>query len=192
VLIGYDGRGQPLDAGLDASPAVQHDASAIDPPASDADSATATGSRDAAMDGGGDILAPDSAMTADDARVADASEAEAGGSLACDTPLFGLCWYFSPVATSCRTTCTDHGGLDERATAYVGSSAQGGSLESCKAVLGALGASTDVIAGTRPDKLGLGCHQWTTGVTYWLNGLGQGFNPDDSGINAKLACGCLE
>ncbi|MFT3922258.1 MAG: hypothetical protein QM778_06965 [Myxococcales bacterium] len=192
VLIGYDGRDARSDEAPDAGDSVLDDGAAFDPGSSGDSGAAgegdgaAQGLQDGALAGRaeGAMLTP----PADD----NGDQGEDTDSVACDTSLLGVCWYLGAYGQSCRQTCEAHGGYDARTPTFVGSSAQGGSAENCHAVLSALGSTGNVVASTRPDELGLGCHQWSTGINYWLNGLGQGFDPDDSGVSARIACGCLQ
>lgn len=93
-----------------------------------------------------------------------------GGSRGCDGKCVDdLCWYLGDPGESCEDACRKHGGPDRRAAKRVGTAAQGGSAEKCAQILRALGVSKKVSTGSRSDGLGLGCHRWSDGATWWLN-----------------------
>jgi len=155
------------------------------------------GARDASA---GDASPGDAGVTTDAGTTADAGtgrDAGAGtdaGAPACaGARLFGLCWYLSAGGASCSDTCGSHGGYDNRATAYVGSSRQGGSIGECTQILNLLGKTGSVGEGMRPDDMGFGCHVWPNGRagdSWWLDE--PDFSPNVSGGNTQIeiACGC--
>lgn len=103
-----------------------------------------------------------------------------------------MCWYLSNPGLSCSATCREHGGFDARAQALVGTPLQGGSLDNCVLVLAALGASGPVYPATRYDALGLGCHRWSDGTSYWVASPNlAAFTEDNREPYAQLACACL-
>lgn len=104
--------------------------------------------------------------------------------------VLGVCWYLGAEDTSCTDECGSHGGTDSRAMSVVGTSAQGGSEQSCAEVLTALGRPGAVGTGMRADDVGLGCHVWSDGARWWLASR-PGFDVDAHGPGVRLACGCL-
>jgi hypothetical protein len=74
----------------------------------------------------------------------------------------------------------------------VGTPEQGGSLESCAAILESLGELSLVSEGFREDTLGFGCHLFVdaAGATsaWWLTA--PAFAPTVSDPSARLVCGC--
>jgi hypothetical protein len=100
----------------------------------------------------------------------------------------GTCWYLGPTGQSCTVTCSEHGGYDARATAFVGVPAQGGSLGRCQALLTALGVSAVAVQATRSDGLGIGCHLFGRDA-YWLQS--PTFDPSTSCGNVRIVCGCV-
>jgi hypothetical protein len=103
--------------------------------------------------------------------------------------LFGICWYLGTAGASCDDTCSPHGGPSDAALARVGTRAQGGSPEECRAVLIGLGQPADVVTATRPDDRGVGCHLYGFARDpYWLTG--PTFQTSDQLSLARIACGC--
>jgi hypothetical protein len=116
-------------------------------------------------------------------------EPECGGAL-----LGGACWYLGVAGEACNDVCGARGGLEPASTAWVGTPAQGGSIESCAAVLAALGQLPGAVTeGFREDELGFGCHVFldVTGAAsaWWLTA--PAFSPAVSDPSARLACGCV-
>lgn len=101
--------------------------------------------------------------------------------------LFNRCWYLTGTNQSCERFCTDHRGFDPTTANYIGSSAQGGSLENCRAILNALGYSADVAAGSRNEGPGLGCHIWESNA-WWLDR--PDFDSSASYSLARIVCAC--
>ena len=101
-----------------------------------------------------------------------------------------LCWYLGVPGASCKQTCSDKGGFDPRATARVGTSAQGGNLRACSQVLAALGYMGNVTPGYRSDGIGLGCHVWEERDGWWLETMPD-FSPMASVTVASIACACM-
>jgi hypothetical protein len=116
-----------------------------------------------------------------------ASHADCSGAAA-----LGLCWYLGSAGQSCGDVCAAHGSFDDRANGIVGTSSQGGTLQSCGDVMRALGYAAPTEAYVRFDA-GLGCHIWSDGSTYWLDDPSPPFNATASRIPgaARLACACL-
>jgi hypothetical protein len=168
----YGGAGAQSDPGLDAGTRAAGDAST-----SARDAATTT-QTDASL-----APRPDAAAaTAPDA----ATSLPCGGSR-----VLGLCWYFSDPETSCNDSCSSRGGFDSRATQYVGTTSQGGSVDACRQILTALGKPGSVVTATRDDNLGLGCHVWTDGTRYWLDDPSPLFMPAlVAPPQASVACAC--
>jgi hypothetical protein len=115
-------------------------------------------------------------------------EPECGGALLDD-----ICWYLGELDQTCGSVCAARGGVAPASAAWVGTPDQGGSIETCAAVLEALGESSAALAeGFREDGLGFGCHVFvdTDGVasTWWLTA--PDFSPEVSDPSARLACGC--
>jgi hypothetical protein len=103
-------------------------------------------------------------------------------------PLFGICWYRGAAGESCEQTCATRGGPSPFAPEYVGSPEQGGSEAECSAILAALGANTPAVTATRLTA-GIGCHTFgATGAPFWLTF--PSFDPGDSVLRARIACGC--
>jgi hypothetical protein len=116
-------------------------------------------------------------------------EPECGGAL-----LDGICWYLGGAGEACNDVCATRGGFEPAATAWVGTPAQGGSIESCTAVLSALGELPGLVTeGFREDELGLGCHIFLDAAAaasaWWLTA--PEFSPAAFATSARLACGCL-
>lgn len=163
-----------LDAGLDAlddaGETVEDDAgSGVD----------AGGSSDAGairLDGGAD---------AGSQNGHDAGTSACGG-----RSVFGLCWYLGAAGDSCNEACARNGGFDERATSYVGTSSQGGSLAECAVILSTLGITATVGEGKRSDNLGAGCHLWTDSAPWWLDDPSERFGPSEDASNVRIACAC--
>ena len=114
---------------------------------------------------------------------------ECGGAL-----LDGICWYLGGDGEACNDVCATRGGFDPAATEWVGTPDQGGSIESCTAVLDVLGELPGVVTeGFRPDELGFGCHVFLDAAgaasAWWLTA--PEFSPAVFDPSARLACGCL-
>lgn len=117
-----------------------------------------------------------------------ASPSDAGAGCA-GIERFGICWYLGAAGASCDDTCSLHGGPSEAALARVGTSAQGGSPEECRAILIGLGQRADVVTATRPDDRGVGCHLYGFARDpYWLTR--PSFETSDQLPLARIACGC--
>ena len=112
----------------------------------------------------------------------------------CDgAPLGGVCWYLGELDQTCNGVCASHGGFDPASTAAIGTPDQGGSLESCAAILQALGEPPTLLSeGFREDNLGFGCHLFVDAAgdtsAWWLTA--PVFAPTVSDPNARLVCGC--
>lgn len=106
----------------------------------------------------------------------------------------GVCWSLGELGQSCDAVCATRGGVDARSAAWIGTPAQGGSLQVCAALLEALGApfSTGPLEGFREDALGFGCHLFVDAAgetsAWWLNA--PDFSSAVSNPNARLVCGC--
>jgi hypothetical protein len=177
------------DAAMDASQDAATDASqdaAVDAAQDAAADAAMDASQDAAMDASQDAAMDASQDAAMDSGV-DASMPPCGGER-----VFGLCWYLATTATNCNQACSSKGGFDTRAVDYVGTPAQGGSVEECTQILTALGQPGSVTTAMRTDSYGLGCHLWTDGTTrFWL--IDPPFTPSKtipSGTPVRIACAC--
>jgi hypothetical protein len=112
--------------------------------------------------------------------------AGAGGSTCAGKVLQNLCWYLGPLGQSCDATCATHGGVAMGSEAFVGTTAQGGSLKECQQLLVLLGVSVAPIQGSR-DDVGLGCHLYDADP-YWLDA--PDFTTDASVPEARLVCAC--
>lgn len=106
--------------------------------------------------------------------------------------VYGLCWYLGSPGNSCQQACRAHGDFDERASAFVGTTQQAGSLVECSRILATFGLPDPVEPTVRLDGLGLGCHEWTDGKTYWLDEPSAGFSADASAtpLAARIVCAC--
>ncbi|MCU0663238.1 MAG: hypothetical protein MUC50_13050 [Myxococcota bacterium] len=100
----------------------------------------------------------------------------------------GICWYLGDYGQSCWQACASHGDYHPSTPEYVGTQAQGGSLEECTAILQALGYVAAVNSGMQAEGVGLGCHQWEDGTFWWL--VQPDFDPAFSVLSAKRVCGC--
>ena len=109
------------------------------------------------------------------------------------TAVLGLCWHLGGYGASCDQTCdAGHGGFDSRTIYYTGEPREGGSLANCQTVLFALGVTTAPMGGYRPDGLGLGCHVFNSGASYWIDDRQDGpFDSGDSYFAARRACACV-
>jgi hypothetical protein len=155
------------DAGMDASQDAGMDASQ-DAGMDASQDAGMDASQDAGMDAGADASTP------------------CGGDR-----VFSLCWYLADANTSCNQECSNKGGYDARAAEYVGTPAQGGSVEECAEILTALGEPKKVVAAMRNDSYGFGCHVWSETDTYWL--VNPAFSPSiaaPNGTPVRIACAC--
>jgi hypothetical protein len=106
----------------------------------------------------------------------------------------GVCWYLGAAELACDDVCASHGGFAPEGAAIVGTPAQGGSIEGCTAVLGALDAlPAPVTTGFRNDGLGLGCHLFTNGsavtTAWWLDA--PDLSPAAAGDAVRIACSCV-
>ena len=99
----------------------------------------------------------------------------------------GICWYLGDTGSSCVQVCASHGGLSPDAAAYVGSKAQGGSVEKCGQVLKLLGVSNSPSSATLPGGLGFGCCVYKS-ETWWLSS--PDFSPTASMSGIQEVCGC--
>jgi hypothetical protein len=142
---------------------------------------------DAGPDGGADSTGDELA----DGGGSDAGlEADEPAEPPCEgQPLFGICWYHGAFGDTCEETCATHGGPSPLAPEYVGSPQQGGSRAECSAILTALGADTPAVTATRFTG-GVGCHTFgANGNPFWLTF--PSFDPGDSVLQARIACGCV-
>jgi hypothetical protein len=73
------------------------------------------------------------------------------------------------------------------AEAFVGTTAQGGSVAECQQLLVLLGVTVAPFSGTR-DDVGLGCHLYDE-EAYWLEE--PDFTSDASVPEARIVCACL-
>ncbi len=105
--------------------------------------------------------------------------------------LAGGCWYLGGYDQSCLDVCASRGGYSSVTASYLGTPSQGGNLSNCQQVLSALGYSGTVWEGFRSDGLGLGCHRWNDGQSWWLNS--PAFDPASktTGGSAQIACACI-
>jgi hypothetical protein len=103
--------------------------------------------------------------------------------------VLGLCWYLGEPGSSWRQTCAAHGGVDERAAQHVGTPSQGGSLTECGQVMSALGHAAPLASAFRSD-VGLGCHVWSDGRTYWLDDPSRALGPEAAHGVARIASAC--
>lgn len=101
---------------------------------------------------------------------------------------WGLCWYLGPRGSSCDATCAAHGGLDAGAEAYVGITAQGGSVTECSELLRLLGVNARTSVASRND-VGLGCHLYDNDP-YWLDD--PAFATDAHVREARIVCACRQ
>jgi len=99
----------------------------------------------------------------------------------------GICWYLSTTGASCAQTCASNGGTAQNMASFVGTTAQGGSLEKCTTLANLLGLNQKPVSGSRNDGLGLGCHVYL-GVPWWLSS--PAFSTGASLANSRLVCGC--
>jgi len=137
-----------------------------------------------------DAEAEDAISSTDSATDASTDAAVKDGAASCGgTVVFGLCWYITAFATSCNRHCASHGGFDTRTASYIGTPSQGGSLNNCRNILGALGYSTNVAEGTQASGGGFGCHVWSGGDKWWLSS--PNFVPSISGASVNIACACI-
>jgi hypothetical protein len=84
---------------------------------------------------------------------------ESPGTVECEGATYQqVCWYLGEPDDSCTQTCEDHGGVDDGMLALVGTSAQGGSLDHCQAVMDLLGVHQTILDGFRMEGAGVGCH----------------------------------
>lgn len=107
-------------------------------------------------------------------------------------PALGVCWYLASPAASCESTCAGHGGWNPRAASLIGTTSQGGRLSNCRRVLFALGVMQPPQRAQREDNLGLGCHIWSNGETFWLDDPSPRYSPRSPGVyTARVSCGCM-
>lgn len=105
--------------------------------------------------------------------------------------VFNICWYLGAERQNCKNLCAAHGGFDTQSITHIGTPAQGGSRDDCQRILNALGRPATVVASTRSDGNGLGCHVWQNADNYWLNS--PNFDPNiqlPSNAPVRMACGC--
>jgi hypothetical protein len=124
----------------------------------------------------------------DPAEPAEPAEPDCSGTL-----VDGVCWYLGELDRACVDVCATRGGVDPASTASIGTPEQGGSLESCAAILAALGGpAASLQEGFREDDLGFGCHVFVdaAGATsaWWLTA--PAFAPTVADPNASIVCGC--
>lgn len=108
--------------------------------------------------------------------------------------LAGTCWYLGNVGQACDDVCLTRGGFSTASMAWIGTPAQGGSVEGCTAVLQALAALPGVVTeGFREDGLGLGCHLYVeaagTEAAWWLTS--PDLSPQAFSTQSRQACGCV-
>jgi hypothetical protein len=177
----------PLDSAVPIDPVAVLDAGEVAPsiPFEDQDAGATLIPRDAAV---GSLTDAAAGSPSD----ADASSGDAGALAPCSgARALGLCWYLGSQRGSCNSACSAHGGVDVRAASLVGTTSQGGSLNSCAHILPALGVATNPLRAFRTDSYGLGCHVWSTGETYWLDDPSPLYSPSVvAPRNARMACGC--
>jgi trimeric autotransporter adhesin len=101
----------------------------------------------------------------------------------------GVCWHLGGLGDSCEETCSDRGGVAPDAPSFVGTTAQGGSLEKCATILDALGGNPAPGQATRSDDNGLGCHRYGL-KSYWLSS--PDFATTAHVTSARVVCGCLK
>jgi len=101
----------------------------------------------------------------------------------------GLCWYLGSTSSSCQQFCSSHGQVASTMANYVGTTAQGGSMLECTAILMALGVLQVPSSGTRTDGSGLGCHLFS-GSPWWLSS--PAFSASASDPGARIVCGCTQ
>jgi hypothetical protein len=176
----------PLDSGVPIDPVAVPDAGEVAPsiPFEDQDAGATFILRDAGSpsDAGAGSPSDADASSGDGSALAPCSGARA----------LGLCWYLGSPTRSCDSACAGHGGADVRAASLVGTTSQGGSLDSCAHVLPALGVAKVPLSALRTDSYGLGCHVWSTGETYWLDDPSPLYSPSVvAPLNARMACGCV-
>lgn len=186
----------PIDAGpeLDASasdtPPTPVDAGQPPRPALDAGLLT--------QDAGSSMPAMDAAVGGMDASV-DAGSPALDASLDASVPsrvcaagkqYGGYCWFLGPTARSCNTACAAHGGY-ESSLEWIGTPAQGGSLEHCGALLTLLvgGAPETPTGGYREDGNGLGCHLYDK-QRWWL--IAPDFDPAAAYLKTRIVCSCFD
>lgn len=179
----------PFDAG---------DASASPPiPVEDAGEPDA-GRSSSSTDAGSSMSQPDASSDAavDAGAVSDASTdavPDAGTSperiCAAGKQLGGYCWLLGTVSQSCNTLCAAHGGY-EPSLSWIGTTAQGGTLARCDALLTLLqGVEANTTAGRRTDGRGVGCHVFE-GRRWWLTE--PDFSPSASHWKAQIVCSCFD
>ncbi|MGC4066328.1 MAG: hypothetical protein QM784_17180 [Polyangiaceae bacterium] len=103
--------------------------------------------------------------------------------------LFGHCWYFGADGASCMQICAAHGGFDPATKDWVGTEAQGGSLDECATLLRLVGVTEAPTEGYRTDGRGLGCIDYE-GTPFWH--ATPSFDPNDSMPGARLICACAQ
>ena len=215
MLVGYDGHQVVLQAGISDAGVSSEAGTLLNTPAPEAAVPAPPEPLDGSATAGGpaDDAAAASARSADaqrglldpvllaDANVpvplpgADASAlgtSDAGLPACTGAPALGLCWHLGAFGASCDVACdTNYGGFDQRTIFYTGEPREGGSLANCRTVLLALGITAAPSASYRPDGLGLGCHLWNTGATYWIDDRQSGpFASGDSYFAARRVCAC--
>jgi hypothetical protein len=116
-----------------------------------------------------------------------------GGKACAGHSYAGICWYLGDPGWSCDGVCSDHGQYADQATRLIGTPAQGGTVDACKAVLNVLGVPALVVTvGVRANtSQGFGCHLFgATATPWWLTD--PPFRPLAFNENARIACGCTE
>jgi hypothetical protein len=106
----------------------------------------------------------------------------------------GICWYLGPEDESCDEACAQHAGFNPAASAVIGTTAQGGDIASCSALLDVLLGNADeaTVPGTQIEGAGVGCHLYAAAddTRWWLES--PDFSPAQSLVGARVVCGCNE
>ena len=183
-----------MDAGLSL------DASAIDTPPIPVDAGQPLPALDAGHvtpDAGSGMPMMDAAVSGTDASVDAGSPAvDAGRDASVSARVCasgkehgGYCWFLGGTQQSCNAACAAHGGY-ESSLEWTGTTAQGGSLERCDALLTLLqGYTAKITAGYRQDGRGLGCHVYQNG-RWWL--VDPAFSPAASYLKTRIVCSCYD
>ncbi|HKU41503.1 MAG TPA: hypothetical protein VJR89_25275 [Polyangiales bacterium] len=129
----------------------------------------------------------DAATLADDAGTIDEDAGTSTRNCADGVAFADACWYLGASGASCTQVCATRGGNLNRAT-YTGTTAEGGSLSGCDAVLDRLIGAGDTMSGMRMDQKPLACHLYN-GVRWWL-ASGPAYDATTSEPRAQLACSC--
>jgi hypothetical protein len=106
----------------------------------------------------------------------------------------GICWYLGPDGESCVEVCDERGGFNPAAIAVIGTASQGGSIESCSALLEVLDgtANQEVVQGTQVEGFGVGCHLFDAQAGYWWWLESPDFSEGASLAGGSIVCGCNE